>query len=192
MGLEQRLGALDQGRYFAYFSSYNGAGYDPNDVKFDPGVTGEMGAIDRPFTVSHALADGSRCLAMTWSGDYAQAAARAEEAGSDVELHYSAPKEGVNIDYDTMAILKDSKNVDEAHEFINFMMRPDIIARVTNTIGYANANKAATPLVDEAIRNDPAMYPDPERLANVYVTELRTPEEARLLVREFTRAKTGQ
>jgi putrescine transport system substrate-binding protein len=72
------------------------------------------------------------------------------------------------------------------------MMRPDIIARVTNTIGYANANKAATPLVDEAIRNDPALYPEPENLKNSYVTELRTPEEARLLVREFTRAKTGQ
>jgi putrescine transport system substrate-binding protein len=82
---------------------------------------------------------------MTWSGDYSQAAARAAEAGVDVELHYSAPKEGVNIDYDTMAILKDAKNVDEAHEFINYMLRPDVIAKVTNEIGYANANKAATP-----------------------------------------------
>jgi putrescine transport system substrate-binding protein len=96
------------------------------------------------------------------------------------------------MDYDTMAILKDSKNVEEAHMFIDYMMRPDVIAKVTNEIGYANANKAATPLVDEAIRSDPAMYPDPSRLANVYVTELRTPEEARLIVREFTRGKTGQ
>ena len=63
------------------------------------------------------------------------------------------------MDYDAMAILKDAKNVDEAHEFIDFMMRPEIIAKVTNDIGYANANEKATPLVDEAIRNDPAMYP---------------------------------
>lgn len=168
---------------------------DPAEVKQAADLVAKMqphiAQFDSTGTIG-ALADGSRCLAMTWSGDYSQAAARAAEAGTDVELHYSAPKEGVNIDYDTMAILKDAKNVEEAHEFINFMMRPEIIARVTNTIGYANANKAATPLVDEAIRNDPAMYPQPENLKNSYVTELRTPEEARLIVREFTRAKTGQ
>jgi putrescine transport system substrate-binding protein len=168
---------------------------DPKEVKQAADLVAKLqphiAQFDSTGTIG-ALADGSRCLAMTWSGDYAQAANRAKEAGSDVELHYSAPKEGVNIDYDTMAILKESKNIDEAHEFINFMMRPEIIARVTNTIGYANANKAATPLVDEAIRNDPAMYPDPQNLKNSYVTELRTPEEARLIVREFTRAKTGQ
>lgn len=168
---------------------------DPKEVKQAADLIAQLqphiAQFDSTGTIG-ALADGSRCLAMTWSGDYSQAAARAAEAGVDVDLHYSAPKEGVNIDYDTMAILKDSKNVEEAHEFINFMMRPDIIARVTNTIGYANANKAATPLVDEAIRNDPAMYPQPENLKNSYVTDLRTPEEARLIVREFTRAKTGE
>jgi putrescine transport system substrate-binding protein len=150
-----------------------------------------LAAFDSVGTIG-ALADGSRCLAMTWSGDYAMASARAAEAKVDVDLKYATPKEGVNMDYDTMAILKDSKHVEEAHMFIDYMMRPDVIAKVTNEIGYANANKAATPLVDEAIRNDPAMYPDPSRLANVYVTDLRTPEEARLIVREFTRAKTGE
>lgn len=168
---------------------------DPEEVKKAADLTAQMrpnlASFDSIGTIG-ALADGSRCLAMTWSGDYAQAAARAAEAGVDVKLKYATPKEGVNMDYDTMAILKDAKNVEEAHMFIDYMMRPDVIAKVTNEIGYANANKAATPLVDEAIRNDPAMYPDPERLANVYVTELRTPEEARLIVREFTRAKTGQ
>jgi putrescine transport system substrate-binding protein len=96
------------------------------------------------------------------------------------------------MDYDTMAILKDAKNVEEAHLFIDYMMRPDVIAKVTNEIGYANANKASMNLIDPEIRGNPALYPDPERLANVYVTDLRTPEEARLIVREFTRAKTGQ
>ncbi|WP_119303003.1 extracellular solute-binding protein [Dongia deserti] len=168
---------------------------DPEEVKKAADLVGKMrpnlAAFDSVGTIG-ALADGSRCLAMTWSGDYAQAAARAEEAGVDVALKYATPKEGVNMDYDTMAILKDAKNIEEAHMFIDYMLRPEVIAKITNEIGYANANKAATPLVDEAIRNDPAMYPDPERLANVYVTELRTPEEARLIVREFTRAKTGQ
>jgi putrescine transport system substrate-binding protein len=140
----------------------------------------------------NALADGSRCLAMTWSGDYSMAKTRAEEAGADVDLRFSTPKEGVNMDYDGMAILKDSKNADEALAFIDYMMRPEVIAKVTNEIGYANANKAATPLVDPAIRDNPALYPDPTRLSHVYVTELRSPEESRLIGREFTRAKTGQ
>jgi putrescine transport system substrate-binding protein len=168
---------------------------DPAELKQAGDLVAKMqphlAAFDSTGTIG-ALADGSRCLAMTWSGDYAQATARAQEAGVDVDLKYVTPKEGVNMDYDTMAILKDAKNVEEAHMFIDYMMRPEVIAKVTNEIGYANANKAATPMVDEAIRNDPAMYPDPSRLAKVYVTELRSPEEARLIVREFTRAKTGQ
>jgi len=98
----------------------------------------------------------------------------------------------VNMDYDTMAILKDAKNVEEAMLFIDYMMRPEVIAKVTNDIGYANANLNATPLVDEAIRNNPSLYPDFDKVKNLYVTELRTPEEARLIVREFTRAKTGE
>ncbi len=96
------------------------------------------------------------------------------------------------MDYDGMAILKDSKHPEEALEFLNYMMRPGVIAKVTNEIGYANANKASMNLIDPEIRGNPALYPYPERLANVYVTDLRTPEEARLIVREFTRAKTGQ
>ena len=71
------------------------------------------------------------------------------------------------MDYDGMAILKDAKNVDEALEFIDYMMRPEVIAKVTNDIGYANANEKATPLVDETIRGDPAMYPDQSRMKNI-------------------------
>jgi putrescine transport system substrate-binding protein len=168
---------------------------DPEQVKKAADLTAQMrphlATFDSVGTIG-ALADGSRCLAMTWSGDYAQALFRAQEAGVDVDLRYSTPKEGVNMDYDTMAILKDAKNVEEAHLFIDYMMRPDVIAKVTNEIGYANANKASMNLIDPEIRGNPALYPDPERLANVYVTDLRTPEEARLIVREFTRAKTGQ
>jgi len=150
-----------------------------------------VAAFDSSGTIN-ALADGSRCLAMTWSGDYSQARARAEENKSDVDLKFVSPKEGVNMDYDGMAILKDAKNVDEALEFLDYMMRPDVIAKVTNEIGYANANDKATPLVDETIRSDPAMYPDPSRLTNIFTIGVRTAEGTRALTREYTRAKTGQ
>jgi putrescine transport system substrate-binding protein len=150
-----------------------------------------VAAFDSNGTIN-SLADGSRCLAMTWSGDYSQAKSRAEENKSDVDLHFVTAKEGVNMDYDGMAILKDAKHVDEALEFIDYMMRPDVIAKVTNDIGYANANEKAMPLVDPAISGNPALYPDQTRLKNIYTIGVRTAEGTRVLTREFTRAKTGQ
>jgi len=150
-----------------------------------------VAAFDNSGTIN-GLADGSRCLAMTWSGDYSQAKARAEENKADVDLKFVSGKEGVNMDYDGMAILKDAKNVDEALEFIDYMMRPDVIAKVTNDIGYANANEKATPLVDPSISGNPAMYPDQSRMTNIFTIGVRTGEGTRVLTREFTRAKTGQ
>ena len=150
-----------------------------------------VAAFDNSGTIN-GLADGSRCLAMTWSGDYSQAKARAEENKADVDLKFVSGKEGVNMDYDGMAILKDAKNVDEALEFIDYMMRPDVIAKVTNDIGYANANEKATPLVDPSISDNPAMYPDQSRMTNIFTIGVRTGEGTRVLTREFTRAKTGQ
>lgn len=150
-----------------------------------------VAAFDNSGTIN-ALADGSRCLAMTWSGDYSQAKARAEENKADVDLKFVSPKEGVNMDYDGMVILKDAKNVDEALEFLDYMMRPEVIAQVTNDIGYANANEKATPLVDPSLSGDPAMYPDPSRMKNIYTIGVRSAEGTRVMNREFTRAKTGQ
>lgn len=168
---------------------------DPEQLK----AAGDLVAKAQPHVATFdnsgtigTLADGSRCLAMTWSGDYSQAKSRAEEAGSDVDLHFVTAKEGVNMDYDGMAILKDAKNVEEAHLFLDYMMRPEVIAKATNDIGYANANEKATPLVDPAISGNPALYPDQSRLANIYTIGLRTAEGTRVLQREFTRAKTGQ
>lgn len=150
-----------------------------------------VAAFDNSGTIN-GLADGSRCLAMTWSGDYSQAKSRAEENKSDVDLKFVSGKEGVNMDYDGMAILKDAANVDEALEFIDYMMRPDVIAKVTNEIGYANANEKATPLVDPTISGNPAMYPDQSLMTNIFTIGVRTGEGTRVLTREFTRAKTGQ
>jgi putrescine transport system substrate-binding protein len=150
-----------------------------------------VAAFDNSGTIN-ALADGSRCLAMTWSGDYSQAKSRAEENKADVDLKFVSPKEGVNMDYDGMVILKDSKNVDEALEFLDYMMRPDVIAQVTNDIGYANANDKATPLVNPELSGNPAMYPPESGTGNIYTIGVRTGDGTRVLTREFTRAKTGQ
>jgi putrescine transport system substrate-binding protein len=137
-----------------------------------------------------ALAAGDRCLAMTWSGDYAQAKNRATENGMDMDLQFATPKEGVNLDYDALAIPTDAPHPEAAHKFIEFMLRPAVIAAATNYIGYANANKAATPLVLPEIRENPALYPDPTRLARVYTSQVRDAEGIRALTDEWNRAKS--
>ena len=140
----------------------------------------------------NALPNGDRCIAMTWSGDYAVAAARAEEAGLKINLAYTVPKEGSNIWFDAMLIPKDAPNPENAHLFLNYMMRPDVIAECTNYTYYANGNKAARPLVLPEILEDPAIYPDEETQKRMFPSVVRDEEIQRVITREWTRLKTGQ
>ncbi len=138
------------------------------------------------------LPNGDRCLAMTWSGDYAVAAGRAAEAGLNVELSYTVPKEGSNIWFDAMLIPKDAPNVENALLFLNYMLRPDVIAECTNYTYYANGNQAAKALVLPEILEDPAIYPDEETQKRMFPSVVRDESMQRVITREWTRLKTGQ
>jgi putrescine transport system substrate-binding protein len=140
----------------------------------------------------NALPNGDRCIAMTWSGDYAVAAARAEEAGININIAYSVPKEGSNIWFDAMLIPKDAPNPENAHLFLNYMLRPDVIAECTNYTYYANGNKASRPLILPEILEDPAIYPDEETQKRMFPSVVRDEEVQRVITREWTRLKTGQ
>ena len=139
-----------------------------------------------------SLPNGDICLAMTWSGDYAVAAARAEEAGLKVELAYTVPKEGSNIWFDAMLIPKDAPHADNAHKFLNYMMRPEVIAACTNYTYYANGNLAAKQFVNKDILDDPAIYPDAETQKRMFPSVVRDESLQRVITREWTRIKTGQ
>jgi putrescine transport system substrate-binding protein len=175
-------------------------GKDPTSQNPDDIVAAtEMLLKARPFIqlfdsqqYMNALPGGDRCLAMTWSGDYSVAAARAEEAGVDITLAYTVPKEGSNLWFDAMLIPADAPNVENAHLFLNYMMRPDVIADCTNYIGYANGNLAAMPLVDPEITGDVAIYPDAETQKRMFPSVVRSEEMQRVITREWTRLKTGQ
>ncbi|MCU0936228.1 MAG: polyamine ABC transporter substrate-binding protein [Gammaproteobacteria bacterium] len=138
------------------------------------------------------LANGDVCVAQGYSGDVLQARDRAEEAGNDVEVGYSIPKEGAILWFDVMAIPKDAPHPDNAHAFIDFLLRPDVIADVTNYVSYANPNLAATKLVDEEIRNDPSIYPPKLVRARLVTSEVPPAEIQRLRTRTWTRVKTGR
>ena len=140
----------------------------------------------------NALPNGDRCIAMSWSGDYATAAARAAEAGQKVNLAYTVPKEGANIWFDGMLIPADAPHPKNALLFINYMMRPDVIADTTNFINYANANAAATPLVKKEITGNPAIYPDAETKQRLFPAVERKNDLQRLINREWTRFKSGE
>jgi len=131
------------------------------------------------------------CMAMSWSGDYGVAAGRAAEAGIDINLAYTIPKEGSVIWFDNIYIPSDAPHPDNAYLFVNYMLRPEVIARSTNYIGYANANKDATRFVEPRIAEDTAIYPDQLVLQRMQTTEVLTPKMERRRSRTWTKIKTG-
>jgi putrescine transport system substrate-binding protein len=140
----------------------------------------------------NALANGDVCIAVGWSGDILQAAGRADEAGAGVEIGYSIPKEGALMWFDNMAIPADAKNVAEAHEFLNYIMKAEIAAKASNYIQYANGNLASKQFLDPAVSGNPAVYPDDATLQKLYTTSPKDQKVQRLLTRLWTKVVTGQ
>jgi putrescine transport system substrate-binding protein len=176
-------------------------GLDPNGT--DPGVyTNEARALlerVRPFiTYFHSsqyindLANGEICVALGWSGDILQAADRAREAGNGVEVEYRIPAEGGVVWFDMLAIPAGARNVDNAHRFIDFLLRPDVIAEVTGYVKYANPNLAADPLVPADIRGNPSIYPPDDVRDRLFTMGVSPPKVERAMTRAWTAVKTGQ
>ncbi len=131
------------------------------------------------------------CVAMSWSGDYSVAARRAAEAGIDITLGYNIPAEGSLVWFDVAYIPADAANVGNAHLFLDFLMRPEVIADISNHTGYGNANLAAHSLVDAHIAADPAIYPDDATLQRLSASRALPPKIERLRSRLWTRVKSG-
>jgi len=138
------------------------------------------------------LANGETCLALGWSGDIKQARDRAREAGKGIEIDYRIPKEGTIMNFDMLAVPADAPHPQNAFEFINFLLEPEVAAKNSDLVKYANVNTASTPLLKEAVRNDPNIYPPADILAKLVPEPPRTSEYNRLLTRMWTRFKTGK
>jgi len=131
------------------------------------------------------------CVAMAWSGDYANALQRSKEAGIDIDLAYSIPKEGGGLWIDGIFIPTDAPHVDNAHVFINFLMRADIAFRNADYSNYATPNAAAMELLSEESRNNPAIYPDQEAWSRTFRVDPKGPMEERARTRVLARVKSG-
>jgi len=140
----------------------------------------------------NALANGDICLALGFSGDIFQARDRAAEADQGVAVGYAIPKEGAQMWFDQFVIPKDAPHVEEAHAFINYMMKPEVAAKASNYVFYANGNLAAQEFLDPEVKDDPAVYPDEATMKNLFTIKPLGAREQRTLTRLWTKVVTGQ
>ncbi|GAB2189999.1 spermidine/putrescine ABC transporter substrate-binding protein PotF [Sessilibacter sp. MAH1] len=120
------------------------------------------------------LSNGKICVAIGWSGDIFQAMANAEESDNGVKIKYVIPKEGTVFWVDMLAIPELTRNEDAALKFIDFLLRPEIAAKNTNYIWYANAVTNSLQYVDDEIKNDPTIYPTPDIQAKLFQSGRRS------------------
>lgn len=168
--------------------------HDPDLIK----KAGEVFNAVRPYIQKfhsseyiNALANGDICVAVGWSGDILQARDRAGEADNGVEIAYHAPKEGAQMWFDQMAIPVDAPNPDAAHVFLNFIMDAQNMAAASNYVNYANGNKASQEFLTKDVAEDPAIYPTPESLENLFTTTPYPPKVQRVVTRLWTSIKSG-
>ncbi|WP_264310978.1 polyamine ABC transporter substrate-binding protein [Pseudomonas putida] len=137
------------------------------------------------------IANGDICVAVGYSGSFSQAANRARDANNGVVVDMRLPKEGAPIWFDMLAIPKNAANPEDAHTFINYLLRPEVIAPISDFVGYPNPNKDATDKVSPAIRNNPNLYPTAEAMAKLYTLKPLPRDAERVRTRAWTRIKSG-
>lgn len=175
-------------------------GKDPNSQKPEDleAATNAMVAI-RPFIryfdtqrMISDLANGEICVAVGYNGDLLQARDRAEENKTGQEIQYVIPKEGTIIWFDSYLVPKDAPHPKNAHAFINYMLRPEVIAAVTNTVNYPNGNAQATQYVNKEVLDDPSVYPPQEIKAKLVPDLADTEETTRVMTRGWQKFTTGK
>ena len=188
----------DATEVFAAANAYMGTPTDDYSKKAVDAAAATVTAVRSNIRYFHSsqtindLANGDICVAHGYSGDMLQARDRAAEADNGVVVQYVVPKEGAVVWTDVMAIPADAPNPAAANKFINYLLTPEVIAPITNYVAYANANKAATPLVDEEVRNNPGVYPSAATQEKLLVLKTPSDKEARNMTRTWTRVKTGK
>lgn len=137
------------------------------------------------------LPNRETCIAMSWSGDYAQAMQRATEVGAEVRLAYTVPREGTVLWFDGIFIPADAEHPENAHAFIDYLMRPEVIGAISNTTHYANANLASMPYIRPDIVSNTAVYPRADERNSFEIGFIFGPKQERRRTRTWARIKTG-
>jgi len=168
---------------------------DPADLEKAADLLTKIRPYVRKFHSSeylNALATGEICLAVGFSGDVKQAQKRAAEAKADVEIGYAIPKEGAQLWFDNLAVPNDAPHVEAAHALIDYLLKPEVAAKNSNFISYANGNLASQKFINPSILDDRTIYPDAATMARLYTIVAHDQKTQRLVNRLWTRIKTGR
>ena len=168
---------------------------NPGDLQKAADLLARIRPYVRKFHSSeylNALATGEICFVVGFSGDIKQAQKRAAEANGGVEIGYAIPQEGAQLWFDNLAIPKDAPNVAAAHRLIDYLLKPDVAAKNTNFISYANGNLASQKFIEKSILDDRTIYPDAATMAKLYTIIAHDQKTQRLINRLWTRIKTGR
>jgi putrescine transport system substrate-binding protein len=138
------------------------------------------------------LASGDVCVSVGWSNGVQQARARGAQAARPVDVRCVIPKEGAPLWVDLVQVPVDAPHPENAHRFIDYLMEPEVIAAISNTVGQANGNSASMPYVSESIRSDPTIYPSAEVRQRLTLDRSWPPEVLREVNRAWTRIKSGE
>ncbi|HUO54301.1 MAG TPA: polyamine ABC transporter substrate-binding protein [Rhodoblastus sp.] len=166
----------------------------PEDLKRAADVMTLIRPYIRKFESSgyiNDLANGDLCIAFGYSTDIKIAAKRAKEAGKPFTIRYIIPKEGTLLYLDALAIPADAPHVAEAHAFIDYVLKPDVMADTANTVGGRSGNAAALPFIAPEVAKDPTVYPPPEVRKSFFVLTVPSRETEKLRTRLWTKIKTG-
>lgn len=175
-------------------------GLDPNTTRREDYKAAEELLLKvRPYVRSfdsaeylNGLANKEICIAMSWSSDYALSRARARAVGVEVNLAFTVPQEGANQNFTSLLIPVGAPHPQAAYQFINFILRPEVIADITNEIYYGNDNIVSRPLVNPSILNDETLYPTPEIEARLFRADEASAATERIRTRTWTRVKTAK
>ncbi|WP_029007468.1 polyamine ABC transporter substrate-binding protein [Azospirillum halopraeferens] len=175
-------------------------GLDPNSEKKEDHDKAEALLTSiRPYVKQfvtgqniNLLAGGDACVVMAYSGDVLQAESRAEEAKSGVTVEYVIPKEGAQVWWDVLAIPADAPNKDGAHALIDFVLQPEAMVGITNFVMYGNAVPATLASLEDAVKNNPAIFPREDQKERLFSLVAVKPPVERMRTRLWTKVKTGQ
>ncbi|WP_038210902.1 polyamine ABC transporter substrate-binding protein [Xenophilus azovorans] len=167
----------------------------------DYAEAGRMLKAVRPYVTRFAgsgsdyidqMARGQLCAVIGWSGDIMIAKDKSARARQPQNLQVLLPKMGGLLFFDTMAIPKDAKHPENAHKWINYILKPEVHASLTNKVFYANPNKASMKFVKSELANDKAVFPDAAALATMIAPDTADPATLRLITRTFTNFKANR
>lgn len=178
----------------------NYSGLDPNsengkDLKATKAMIQKARPHYKYFDSSRLISDlanGDICVALGYNGDMLQANSRASEAGQGVKVEYLIPKEGTVAWFDMMAVPADAPHKKEAYAFINYILKAETGAAISNYVYYAVANEAATEFVNEDIKSNTGIYPVGETKEKLFSQLAHTARFDRKLTRAWTQIKTSR